>query len=299
MSADTFATTATSVSPKAHAGAGAPARGATEVGAVKGPRAAALGRIWRASWPKFVALGLFIALWQAVVWTGWKPEYVLPGPFTVLSDLAAQLSRPDFWQAVGTTLRRGVTGFLVAIAVGSALGVAVAKSKVLRAGVGSLITGLQTMPSIVWFPLAILLFGFTEQAIFFVVVLGAAPSIANGIISGIDHVPPAFGRLGKVLGAGPVSLYRYIILPAALPSYVQGLNQGWAFAWRSLMAGELLVIIEARPSLGGRLMFALEFGNATRLMAYMLVILCLGMVADSVFSSASRRMRAKRGLATD
>jgi NitT/TauT family transport system permease protein len=217
----------------------------------------------------------------------------------VLDDLARQLTRPDFWYAAGTTLRRGVAGFAAAILLGTALGVAVSRFRVLRAGVGSLVTGLQTMPSIVWFPLAILLFGITEQAIFFVVVLGAAPSIANGIIAGIDHVPPAFARLGRVLGASNVELYRHIVLPAALPSYVQGLNQGWAFAWRSLMAGELLVIIEARPSLGGRLQFALEFGDAVRLLSYMIVILVLGMLADSVFSTASRRMRARRGLTAD
>jgi NitT/TauT family transport system permease protein len=292
MSADTVAADPSIQTP-------APAGSIIGTAPAASEAAPVVGRIWRSVWPKLVAVGLFVAVWQVVVWTGWKPDYVLPGPITVLSDLVDQLTRPDFWQAVATTLRRGILGFGVAIIVGSALGVAVAKSKVLRAGVGSLITGLQTMPSIVWFPLAILLFGFTEKAIFFVVVLGAAPSIANGIISGIDHVPPSFSRLGKVLGAGPVALYRYIVLPAALPSYVQGLNQGWAFAWRSLMAGELLVIIEARPSLGGRLMFALEFGNATRLLAYMMVILLLGMIADSVFSSASRRMRAKRGLATD
>jgi NitT/TauT family transport system permease protein len=256
-------------------------------------------RIWRQTWPKLLAVGLFVALWQAVVATGWRPQYVLPAPATVLEDLLEQFSRPDFWSAVGTTLQRGITGFLAAIVLGTTLGVAVARFRVLRAGVGSLVTGLQTMPSIVWFPLAILLFGFTEQAIFFVVVLGAFPSIANGIVSGIDHVPPAFTRLGTVLGAGSVQLYRHVVLPAALPSYVQGLNQGWAFAWRSLMAGELLVIIEGRPSLGGRLMFALEFGDAVRLIAYMLVILALGMLADSVFSSAAQRMRARRGLKAD
>ncbi len=254
-------------------------------------------RGWAAVWPKLVALAIVAAVWQGIVWTGWRPTYVLPGPGTVFADLGEQVRTADFWSAMATTLRRGVLGFLVAIAVGTTIGVLVSRSKVLRAGVGSLITGLQTMPSIVWFPLAILIFGLSEQAIFFVVILGAAPSIANGIISGIDHVPPAFSRLGKVLGANSVSLYRFIVLPAALPSYVQGLNQGWAFAWRSLMAGELLVIIESRPSLGGRLSFAQEFGNAPRLLAYMLVILLLGMLADSVFSSASRRMRAKRGLA--
>lgn len=253
---------------------------------------------WRATWPKLAAAGLFVLGWQAVAWAGWRPAYVLPGPPAValrLGDLAATTT---FWTALTTTAVRAVVAFTIAVAVGTLLGLAVSRFAVLRAAVGSLLTGLQTMPSITWFPLAILLFGLSEQAIAFVVVLGAAPSIANGIISGIDHVPPAFARLGTVLGARGWRLYRHIVVPAALPAYVAGLNQGWAFAWRSLMAGELLVIIEARPSLGSRLAFAQEFGDSTSLVAYMVVILVAGMLADVVFSSASRRLRARRGLAT-
>jgi NitT/TauT family transport system permease protein len=257
------------------------------------------GRIWRGAWPKLIAVGLFVAIWQVVVLTGWRPEFALPGPLTVLHSLADIVGTEKFWQSLTTTLTRAVVGFAAAIAIGTALGLAVSRSRVLRSGVGSLITGLQTMPSIVWFPLAILLFQLSEQAITFVVVLGAAPSIANGIISGIDHVPPAFTRLGTVLGARGWSLYRHVVVPAALPSYVAGLNQGWAFAWRSLMAGELLVVIPGATSLGSRLQYAQEFANAADLIAYMLVILVIGMLADWVFSSASRRMRARRGLAAD
>ena len=112
--------------------------------------------------------------------------------------------------------------------------------QVLRAAIGSMITGLQTMPSVAWVPLAIILFKLTENAIFFVVVLGAAPSIANGIIDGIDHVPPILLRAGRVLGARGCHSLRHVVIPAALPSVVGGLKQGWAFAWRSLMAGELI-----------------------------------------------------------
>ena len=106
-----------------------------------------------------------------------------------------------------------------------------------------MITGIQTMPSIVWFPLAIVLFAKSEAAILFVVVLGASPSIANGVISGVDHIPPMFLRAGRVLGARGAATYRHVVIPAALPAFVAGLKQGWAFAWRSLLAGELLVII--------------------------------------------------------
>jgi NitT/TauT family transport system permease protein len=259
------------------------------------------GATWRSTgrsaWPKLAAVGLFVLVWQAVVWAGWRPAYVLPGPRAVASRLGDLATTPTFWTALLTTGIRAVVGFAIAVTAGTLLGLAVARFGVLRAAVGSLLSGLQTMPSITWFPLAILLFQLSEQAIAFVVVLGAAPSVANGIISGIDHVPPAFTRLGTVLGARGLRLYRHIVVPAALPAYVSGLSQGWAFAWRSLMAGELLVIIEARPSLGSRLAFAQEFGDSTSLIAYMVVILVIGMLADAVFSAASRQLRARRGLA--
>lgn len=152
------------------------------------------------------------------------------------------------------------------------------------------------MPSIAWFPFAILLFGLTEQAITFVVVLGAAPSIANGVVAGVDDVPPSLVRVAHVLGAKGFSLYRLVMIPAALPSYVSGLKQGWAFAWRSLMAGELLVIIASRPSLGAELQFSREFADAPSLLATMLVILIIGVVVDSVFNRIGNGVRGRRGM---
>jgi NitT/TauT family transport system permease protein len=253
-------------------------------------------RFWSSLWPKVAAIAIAIFLWQVVVWTHWKPQYVLPGPRKVFPQLWEIVRTTDFWRAVATTLRRGAIGFLLALLIGSGVGAAVARIRVLRTAIGSLITGLQTMPSIVWFPLAMLLFKISEGAILFVVVLGAAPSIANGLIGGVDHVPPLLVRAGKVLGARGFTLFRSVILPAALPSYVGGLKQGWAFAWRSLMAGELLVIVGSKPSLGVRLDFARQFSDAPLLMSYMIVILVIGIVIDAIFGVFDRRLRASRGL---
>jgi NitT/TauT family transport system permease protein len=256
-------------------------------------------RMWAWWWPKLLAIVIVLAFWQVVYWSEWRPPYVFPAPLEVLNELALMVGTERFWSALSTTITRAILGFGVALVIGTTIGILVARITPLRLAIGSLITGLQTMPSIAWFPFAILVFGINEQAILFVVVLGAAPSIANGVISGIDQVPPAFTRLGRVLGARSVSLYRDVVLPAALPSYVSGLNQGWAFAWRSLMAGELLVIIATRPSLGAQLEFARQFSQAPLLLATMLVILILGMFVDSLFATLSKRMRSKRGLAVD
>ena len=201
-------------------------------------------------------------------------------------------------QAVATTLRRAAFGFGLALVIGTLIGLAVdALRSCCAPPSASLITGLQTMPSIAWFPLAILLFGLTEQAILFVVVLGAAPSVANGLIHGVDHIPRILLRAGRVLGARRLDKYRFVILPAALPSFVGGLKQAWAFAWRSLMAGELLVIIASQPALGVRLQLQREVSDATALIGTMLVVLTVGIIVDLViFGSIERRIRERRGL---
>jgi NitT/TauT family transport system permease protein len=261
------------------------------------PRRQRLAGIWAGLWPKLAAIGIALLAWQAIVWIGFRPEYVLPGPLVVLERLAADLAGSDLLRATAITLQRAAIGFGLALLVGTALGLAIVRSKRLRTAVASLITGLQTMPSIAWFPLAILLFGLTETAIMFVVILGAAPSIANGLIYGVDHIPRVLLRAGTVLGARGISRYRHIIFPAALPSFVGGLKQGWAFAWRSLMAGELLVIIAALPSIGVRLQFAREFSDAPGLLSTMIIILLIGIVIDLlVFGTLDRAIRRRWGL---
>ncbi|MBA2751848.1 MAG: ABC transporter permease [Actinobacteria bacterium] len=255
-----------------------------------------LARVWSALWPKMAAVFLAVAAWQLTVWSHWRPEYVLPSPGRVVGQLGTLLGEGEFYRAIAITLRRALTGYALAVLVGTVVGASVARVRPLRTAVGSLITGLQTMPSIAWFPLAILLFQLSESAILFVVVLGAAPSIANGLIAGVDHVPPLLLRAGRVLGASGLRLYRHVILPASLPSFVAGLKQGWAFAWRSLMAGELLVILANRPSIGARLQFARELSDAPALLALMIVVLVIGIVVDTGFNQVDGHIRRRRGL---
>jgi NitT/TauT family transport system permease protein len=258
-------------------------------------RRGAAGRVWAAAWPKLAALALAVGLWQLVVAVHWKPEDVLPGPGTVFARLADVVGTGDFWRGVAVTARRAGVGYGLAVVIGGTVGALVATIRTLRVAVGALITGLQTMPSIVWFPLAILLFKLSEGAITFVVVLGAAPSIANGVIGGIDHVPPILIRAGRMLGAKGPTLLRHVILPAALPSGLAGLKQGWAFAWRSLMAGELLVQFGV-PSIGARLDAGRQLSDAPLLMAMMVVVLVIGLVIDALFGVADARLRRRRGL---
>lgn len=257
-------------------------------------------RLWAAAWPKLAAAALAVALWELVVLSGWRPDYVLPGPFAVLGRLWEDLLTGDIAAAAAITMKRALLGYGIALVVGVAVGLLLARVKLLRSAAGSLLTGLQTMPSVAWFPLAILLFQLSEAAILAVVVLGAAPSIAIGLLTSTDQVPPLLVRAGRVMGARGLSLYRHIIIPAALPGFVAGLKQGWAFAWRSLMAGELLVIIGHAPSIGVRLQFSRELSDAEGLLAWMIVVMALGVMVDGlVFGALERRIREGRGLTAE
>jgi sulfonate transport system permease protein len=252
-------------------------------------------RAWASLWPKALAVIIVLAIWQLIHISGWKKD-IFPGPGATLANLGDQLKAGLLWHAIGTTLERAVIGFGLAVLIGAVVGALVSRIGPLRAAFGSLITGLQTMPSIAWFPFAIILFGINTTAILFVIVLGAAPSIANGLIAGVDYTPPILLRAGATMGLRRLSLYRHLILPASMPALVAGLRQGWAFAWRSLMAGELLVIIANQPSLGVLLSTDQDQADMESATAIIIVILIIGIFVHTLFSMADRAIRRRWGL---
>jgi NitT/TauT family transport system permease protein len=253
------------------------------------------GKVWSFIWPKLAAIAIVFVIWEAIHLSGWK-KWAIPGPGVTMSNLWAQAHTALLWHAIGTTLERAVVGFALATLIGSVVGAVVSRNRPLRSAVGSLLTGLQTMPSIAWFPFAIILFGISTSAILFVIVLGAAPSIANGLIAGVDYTPPLLLKAGTMMGLRRVSLYRFLILPASLPTYVAGLKQGWAFAWRSLMAGELLVIVASQPSLGVLLSTNQDQFDMPSVVTIMIVILIIGLVVDGAFGAADKAIRKRWGL---
>jgi len=180
--------------------------------------------------------------------------------------------------------------------VGSLIGALVSRIYPLRAAVGSLITGLQTMPSIAWVPFAALLFGNNNSAILFLIILGAAPSIANGLITGVDYTSPLLLKAGKTMGLHGLSLWRHLILPASLPVYVAGLKQGWAFGWRSLMAGELIVLVFNHPTLGALLNDDQSLSDLQGATSIIIVIFIIGIFVDGLFGAADKSIRKRWGL---
>jgi sulfonate transport system permease protein len=251
-------------------------------------------RLWRATWPKLIAFGLILLVWQIAVWVHWKP-YILQSPATAAKQLWDLLGTSLFWQSCWVTAQQAFIGYLLVVVIGGVVGTAVARIPVLRAGIGSLITGMQTMPSVLWFPLGVMVFGITRNAILLMMVLGAAPAVANGFISGIDQVPPSLLRVGRILGARGLALERHVVLPAAFPSILGGLKQGWAFAWHALMAGEFLILVTPL-SLGGRIVNADTQGVYGVVVALMIVIVVIGILVDGAFSRVDLSVRRRYGL---
>jgi sulfonate transport system permease protein len=251
---------------------------------------------WRVVWPKALAAIIALAAWELISVSGWK-KLIFPAPGDTLSNLWDQLQTGLLWHAIGTTLYRAVLGFALALFAGVVVGALVSRVRPLRAAIGSLITGLQTMPSIAWFPFAIILFGLTTQSILFVVVLAAWSSIANGLIAGADLISPLLLKNAHMMGLRGISLYRRVILPASLPAFVAGLKQAWAFAWHSLMAGELLVLIANQPSIGVLLSTDQDQSDLVSATAIIIVILVIGIIVDMVFGVSERGIRRRRGLA--
>jgi NitT/TauT family transport system permease protein len=257
-----------------------------------------LRKTWAGSWPPLVALLLLVGLWQLVYWSGVKEPYVLPSPADVWTGVRDTASSGDLAEAVFNSLRRGGLGFLASLAIGTPLGLVIARVRPVRRAIGPLISGLQSLPSVAWVPAAIIWFGLSDAAIYAVVLLGAVPSIANGMVSGIDQIPPLYQRVGRVLGARGLDTARFVLLPAAMPGYISGLRQGWAFSWRSLMAAELITY---SPELGLGLGQLLDRGRQLSDMGLVfggiLTILVVGIAVElCVFAPVERRVLRRRGL---
>jgi NitT/TauT family transport system permease protein len=271
---------------------------ALEDAAQPAPGPGAGRRVLRSVVPPLVFLAALVGVWQLAYLAEIKPPYALPSPAQVGEVFWSAVTDGRAANAIWTSLSRGGLGFALSLVVGTLLGLAMWWSRWLRAAIGPIVSGLQSLPSVAWVPAAIIWFGLTDAAIYTVVLLGAVPSIANGLLSGMKQVPPLFDRVGRVLGLSALGRTRYVLLPAALPGYLGGLRQGWAFAWRSLMAAELITY---SPALGQGLGQLLNLGRELSQMALVItaigLILVVGIAIELlVFAPIERSVLTRRGL---
>ncbi len=237
---------------------------------------------------------LLVGLWKLLFFLKLWPPYLFPSPEQVLGTLAEGFQNKTFLIGIGVSLRRLLVGYGVSVVLGTLIGLLIGKIKILNETVGGLFVGLQTLPSICWLPLAILWFGLSEAAITFVVVMGSLLSVSIATDSGVKNIQPLYLRAGRNMGAKGKGMFLNVVLPAAFPSILMGLKQGWSFAWRSLMAGEILFV---SMGLGHLLNMGRELNDMSQVIAVMVVIIFIGVVMDGlVFGMAEKRVRQIWGL---
>ncbi|MEU8674633.1 ABC transporter permease [Streptomyces sp. NPDC048560] len=248
--------------------------------------------------PPLLAVVLVVATWQLLVTAQVTDDYKLPPPSAVWDSAVDMWLAGTLLEVIWTSVSRGLLGFVMAVALGTPLGLLVARVKFVRSAIGPILSGLQSLPSVAWVAPAVIWLGLNDKMMYAVILLGAVPSIANGLVSGVDQVPPLVIRAGRTLGATGLRGTWHIVLPAALPGYLAGLKQGWAFSWRSLMAAE---IIASSPDLGLGLGQLLENGrnnfDMPGIFLSILLILFVGIAIDLlIFSPLERWILRSRGL---
>lgn len=243
---------------------------------------------------QIVFYGLLFGLWKFLFWLKLWPQYLFPSPEQVLRTLADGFADRSFLIGIWVSLRRLFIGYGISVFFGVFLGLWIGRSKALDETLGGFFVGMQTLPSICWLPLAILWFGLNEAAITFVVVMGSLLSVAIATDGGVKNIQPIYLRAGRNMGARGRDMFLYVVLPAAFPSVLAGLKQGWSFAWRSLMAGEILFV---SLGLGHLLNMGRELNDMSQVVAVMIVIIAIGVVMDGlVFGLAEKKVRQIWGL---
>ena len=234
-----------------------------------------------------------LAIWEAVALLKIWPPYLFPGPLAVLQSLKAGFLDHSFWIGIAISLKRMAIGYAISCALGIALGTVTAYSRFLSETLGRLFVSIQSIPSICWLPVAILWFGLSEKAILFVVVMGSLLAITIAVESGLRSLPKLYLMAGRTFGATGWKLMLFVLLPASLPHLLAGLKQGWAFAWRSLISGEMIFVT---LGLGQLLMMGRDLNDISQVFAVMTLIALLGWLVDTLaFRTLERSLQRRWG----
>jgi NitT/TauT family transport system permease protein len=241
-----------------------------------------------------VFYSLLLAIWIVVARLRIWPPYMVPSPQGVLESLKAGFADHSFWIAIAVSMKRIAIGYAISVVIGVVLGLLLATSDFLEQTLGGLMVSLQSLPSICWLPIAVLWFGLSEKAILFVVVMGSVLSVTISMEAGRKQMPKIYSLAGRNLGASGLKLFFYVLFPASLPYLVSGLKQGWAFAWRSLIAGEMIFV---SLGLGQLLMMGRDLNDMSQVIAVMILIVAIGYIVDGlIFKTMERKLQYKWGL---
>jgi NitT/TauT family transport system permease protein len=247
---------------------------------------------------RWVVFALFFAalatVWEILVREGIWPPVMVPSPLGIARYFIESIRDKSLLEASYVTLKRLLLGYAIGLAAGLPLGLLIARFKFCEDTIGLMALGLQTLPSVCWAPLALLWFGQNEAAIFFIVIMGSVWSIVLATDAGVRNVPPIYARAARTMGSSGFHTWLKVIFPASLPFVVSGMKQGWAFAWRSLMAAEIYVTIMTGIGLGQVLHFGREVHAMDQVLGIMIVIVLIGLLTDKILFSPIERFLHRR-----
>jgi len=237
---------------------------------------------------------LALAVWETLFRAKFWSPVLVPSPFSVGRYLYEAALDGTLWDATLVTMRRLMLGYVFGIALGLPLGLLTARFRLAKDTLGLVALGLQTLPSVCWVPLALLWFGQSEAAMFFVVVMGTLWSMIIATDNGVRTVPPIYARAARTMGSSGLHVWLQVMLPASLPFIVSGMKQGWAFAWRSLMAAEIYVTILSGFGLGNLLHYGRELNAMEQVIGVMFIIIAIGLLADKILFSPWEKFLHRR-----
>lgn len=237
---------------------------------------------------------LLFLIWEMASHSKSLPAYLFPTPLKVLENLLEGFGNNTYHIGVVTSIRRIIIGYSLSLFIGILIGMVLSTFKMADSILAPILLGIRSLPSICWLPVGIMWFGLNENTIIFVIIMGAAFSIALATRDGIRNIPPIYLKAAATMGATGLRKYSSVILPAALPSIVIGMKLGWAFAWRSLMAGEMLFV---SLGLGHLLMMGRELNDINQIIAVMILIIVIGNIVDmTIFGKIEKSIQQKRGI---
>ncbi len=246
-------------------------------------------------------LAAFVGIWQLVFMLGIWPKTLMPSPAQVATTVANLVSNSLLTSGIGVTMIRLAAGFVISIGIGAVVGLAMVKFRGFGKTMSSFAVGLLTFPSIAWVPFAILLIGFNDLGILFVVIMASVFSVMITTYSSIRNIPPIYLRAANNMGAKGFALFRYVMIPAATPSLILGIRQAWSFAWHALIGAEMLITTVMygveRYGLGHVLSVGRDYNDMSQIIATMIAIFTIGLIFDRViFRKIEERVRSRWGL---
>ncbi len=240
---------------------------------------------------RILVFGSILILWHFLAAQGIWPDYLLPAPSAVIETLIDQVQQGTLINAITVSIRRLLIGFTIASILGFLLGMLLALFPAADEAISPFILALQSVPSVVWLPLALLWFSLGERAIIAVILLGATWNMVSTTTSGLKNIDPTYLKAARTLGASKVSVFRRVMLPAAVPHLITGLRFSWAFSWRALMAGEL---IGSGSGLGQMLMWGRDMGNMSLVIGIIAIIGAFGFISDNYIFKNIENLVLKR-----